>query len=302
MDELSLECQLARAQLKRYLGGEELPDDLMRGLDTHVKACPGCKQHLDSQRLKLANDLAGIKEPKQPPIWTQWLDKLKPKKDPHAVFASHQPTPAMRNAKTLGLSVALAAVLFAMSAIAKDPTGLMGPRAKASLPPAEAKAADEAKPKAETTEEEDKTKEPGHEDSAKPSEEEGHSDKAVHDPKPDAEAAKPDDKPHGESAKPAEAEHKDSAKPAEPARDEPKEAAPTRPKQENQNLLVAEEGQKPKIKPAPRQAAPKPAEPRKATRKPTPRPAPRVRRSAPRQTQPKPAGIRVYDESGKRIR
>lgn len=112
--------------MKRYLGGEELPPQLMEELEQHVHACASCSHYLDAQRLKLAAKLSGgkvkqVKEPKAPTG----------PKDSDVFTKPRQPwlTP-----KTMGLAAALALVLFAMSAVAKDPTLLFGPKASTTRP------------------------------------------------------------------------------------------------------------------------------------------------------------------------
>jgi hypothetical protein len=122
----SLECELARVQMKRYLGGEELPPQLMEELEQHVHACASCSHYLDAQRLKLAAKLSGgkpkqVKEPKAPT-------------GPKDTDVFTKPKQVWLTPKTMGLAAALALVLFAMSAVAKDPTLLFGPKASSARP------------------------------------------------------------------------------------------------------------------------------------------------------------------------
>lgn len=146
----SVECQLAQVQLKRYLQGEELPADLMAELERHLKTCGNCKEAAQRQRDSLAGMLG---------------KPAKPKLNPWAVLASEKAavTPtggkpnilaAFKNSKTIALSGALALVLIAMSTILRDPTKLLGPKAKTvasstTTPPAEEATTEPEKPKDE---------------------------------------------------------------------------------------------------------------------------------------------------------
>ncbi len=121
----NLECQLAMAQLKRYLGGSKLSEEALEALEAHLVECPQCQMAVQLQQQK----------PSDTPKTTLT----------HAVVESPAPTPASElsaekprftmpkmawrgNGKTLTLSVSLAAVLITMSALASDPTRLFGER------------------------------------------------------------------------------------------------------------------------------------------------------------------------------
>ncbi len=121
----NLECQLAMAQLKRYLGGSKLSEEALEALEAHLVECPQCQMAVQLQQQK----------PSDTPKTTLT----------HAVVESPAPTPApdltadkprftmpkiawRGNGKTLTLSVSLAAVLITMSALASDPTRLFGER------------------------------------------------------------------------------------------------------------------------------------------------------------------------------
>lgn len=314
---MNLECELARVQMKRYLGGEELPPELMSGLETHVKSCKSCKQHLDEQRLKLANQLAGTKAP---PLWERLKEKLpKPEpKDPN-VFAPPSPLHGALNPKTLVLSCCLAVVLFAMSAVAKNPSMVFGPKASTSLAPGKevaAKAHGDEDSHGKSASSHDEEASSGHHDEEKPkdhSEEDSHGDKShsdAGDSHGDAKKEEAHDK-HGpaESEKdaptePAPSKPEEEKKEPEPKREEAKPEAkkPEAKKPEpSRTLLVADEGRKPRIKPAPR--------PRPRTTPTARRAKPPVRRAEPRRAAPPRAAssprknsIRVYDANGKPIR
>jgi|GEM_PF-5463640 len=54
---LEFECQLARSQISRYMGGEVLSSELLRQLGLHVAECGGCKSFLEERRVALRNML-----------------------------------------------------------------------------------------------------------------------------------------------------------------------------------------------------------------------------------------------------
>lgn len=294
----SLECELARVQMKRYLGGEELPPKLMEELEQHVRACASCSHYLDSQKLKLAAKLSGAKQ-----------EKVKPAPVPvgpkdSAVFT--KPKQAWLTPKTLGLAAALALVLFAMSAVAKDPTLLFGPKASTVRPLASSSSQEgEEEPSPHVKGEDDEpagdpdeeaepigkimtgeTVQKEIEDSLKPkAEPDSHEGEAVKEP----------------DNKPKEAESHESgstAEPPEPAKPEP---------EPKMDLIVAEEGgAKKKPAPAPHPKAVPSDQPKRSSARRVPqakRPIQRQaskpnanRRPAPR---PSPSGsVRIYDASG----
>lgn len=53
MPVLEFECQLARSQISRYMGGEVLSEDLLHHLGDHVAECPGCRDFLEERRTAL---------------------------------------------------------------------------------------------------------------------------------------------------------------------------------------------------------------------------------------------------------
>lgn len=308
----SLECELARALMERYLAGEDLPAEPLRQLEGHVKACKGCRQHLDAKRLELANGLSGQK-PKAPAPWAKWFaQKPAAEADGSRVFTKPQGSPF--SVKTLGLSIGLAFVLFAMSAVAKDPTTLFGAKADSKLPSEWAEATG-GKPEAAEDPKEEEAKEEAPKDEGHSG---GHTEKpavlegshAETTPSSDGHAA-PDSDAKGE-AKPEGAKHSAPApdgghegvtEASEPKADGPKPEPPAHQEASKPEppkaLIVADEGQAPKVKPAP---APRPrAMPRRSSAKRASerRAKPRVRRAA----APRPStGIRVYDSEGKPLR
>jgi DNA polymerase III gamma/tau subunit len=316
---MKLECELARVQMKRYLGGEELPPELMSGLETHVKSCKSCKQHLDDQRLKLANQLAGAKAPS---LWNRLQEKLpKPEpKDPN-VFAPPSPLHGALNPKTLVLSCCLAVVLFAMSAVAKNPSMIFGPKASASLAPGKEVAAkghgDEGHGKSSEHEEEgeshgeashsdnshsdDSHSEPADSHAAEGHEGDSHKE---HEASPSNDTQASDSahsEPKDEEPKHEESKHEEPKKEEAPSGESKKEETKPEAKkpEPSKTLLVADEGRKPRIKPAPR-PRPRAAQPVRRAKPASRKPAPRRQASAPKA--PKKNSIRVYDANGNPIR
>ena len=49
----SIECQLVRAQIGRYLGGEPLSQEAMRQLEVHLVACDDCRAALSVRKSDL---------------------------------------------------------------------------------------------------------------------------------------------------------------------------------------------------------------------------------------------------------
>ena len=118
MQTRNLECQLAMAQLKRYLSGSKLSDEALEALESHLVDCPVCRLAVQAQKVHT-----------EPVLPTQ------------AVVQTPAPTPEPKKAplqghlKTLALAVGLATVLIAMSMIANDPTKLFGERLQSSTKP-----------------------------------------------------------------------------------------------------------------------------------------------------------------------
>lgn len=112
MQTRNLECQLAMAQLKRYLSGTKLSDDALEALESHLVDCPICRLAVQAQKVHSEEPILPTQAVVQTPAPTP-----EPKK---SLMKGHM--------KTLALSVALATVLVAMSMIANDPTKLFGDR------------------------------------------------------------------------------------------------------------------------------------------------------------------------------
>ncbi len=166
MPVLDFECQLARSQISRYMGGEILSEQLLRQLSGHVGECPGCRLFLqerrDALRQMLGTDEAISKASEEPRAGYAVVNsKLKEfvetgasapsKSKAEALLAQIQAATAKKPSepskaavpavKASGLltfskpalySVGLAAVLIIMSYVVKSPHGLLGAKALGS--------------------------------------------------------------------------------------------------------------------------------------------------------------------------
>ncbi|MFM9872066.1 MAG: hypothetical protein ACKVQS_01220 [Fimbriimonadaceae bacterium] len=134
--------------MKRFLDGDNLPQNLLDDLERHLKACTTCQAILNNE----TNDIEEI------------LDQKVPTSGMAALFGRKQLQPAMaggftttgagealmnasyrvqtsqapglavfKNPKVLFLSLALAAVLIVMSTLLKNPSNLLGPKASMAI-------------------------------------------------------------------------------------------------------------------------------------------------------------------------
>jgi hypothetical protein len=141
----NIECQIAQAQLRRYLTGEEMPNAIVTDLETHLRHCPECMAAAQTLRESLKGVLNGkitgkpVKQEPKAPAPKAVVSNQEPVQSPADILdapdSQFKPTkaPKKSNAKTLLYSGALALVLVLMSTVFKDPTKLFGPRA-ASVP------------------------------------------------------------------------------------------------------------------------------------------------------------------------
>ena len=53
MDLQNIECQLAQAQMGRYLAGDSLPEDTLKQLEKHISNCENCQQAAQDKRISL---------------------------------------------------------------------------------------------------------------------------------------------------------------------------------------------------------------------------------------------------------
>ena len=160
MQVANIECQIAQAQLRRYLTGEEMPNSIVNDLETHLRHCPDCMAAAQTLR----ESLKGVLQAKitGKPVPSVELPKATLRASVTEVREDEAPAKAVVQApadildapdsqfkpkrtvsksqvRTLLYSSALAAILILMSTVFKDPTKLFGPRAssvKTDTPPA----------------------------------------------------------------------------------------------------------------------------------------------------------------------
>lgn len=141
------ECQIARAQIGRYLQGDALSSEALDQLEDHIAECPGCKGVLTERRKALQEMLGwkGEEAPKTAVI--QEPPSTAPKNLQNKAIAQLQQ--AMTSTKTgdgkkptvwkpLALSAGLAVVLIGMSYMTKGSNSILGERVTEALPPAPA--------------------------------------------------------------------------------------------------------------------------------------------------------------------
>lgn len=295
---LSVECHISRSLINRRLSGEELADDLQSDLESHLKVCTACQKFVDEKRLELADRIkAGSSAAAAVADAAPEAALNLPNEKLGALYGKPK-TPAGHRVRTVVFSTLLAAVLFGMSAVAKDPGSLFGPKASAKAAAEEPK--DEKKDEAhgaddghaEEAPQEDSHADEGH--GEEPKADDSHSEEKPAEPHEEAFGADAHaDDSHSSDSHGDTGHAEEKPKPAEPKKEEAKPAPP-----QNDGLMVAEDGAikrkpapKPKPRPAPRPAArPRPAA--KAPAKSAPKPAP----------QAAPQGFTVYDENGNKIK
>ncbi len=151
MQTQNIECQIAQAQLRRYLMGDDLPYALVADLETHLKHCPGCmeiaRQKRESLKGVLASEITGRKfsQPTVQKTPTKQRENLREAisagtaavQSPTDVFSlpdsefkiEKQKKVKVHSRKTIYYSIGLAVMLVLMSTVFRDPTKLFGPRA-----------------------------------------------------------------------------------------------------------------------------------------------------------------------------
>lgn len=162
MSTRSIECQIARGQISRYLGGDAFSPEAIAQLEAHVSGCSDCKLHLNERKSALQSMLGKpqnsaddeqapapevtprpsprVQAPATQTVSAQapgagMLDLLKsvflpkakaePAKQPTAPSSTAQPA----TLKSLAYSIALALVLGAMSLASRNMDRILGPKA-----------------------------------------------------------------------------------------------------------------------------------------------------------------------------
>jgi hypothetical protein len=139
METEKLECKIAQAQMGRYLGGEGLSPEAIDQLEAHVRDCEDCKQALRARRKSLEAILAlpaseefpalEVTHPKVKPAGMPWVDAIRRASAPVPEEEIAEPKKTKPSWRLPIYSAGLAAVIIAMSTVAKDPTTLFGDRA-----------------------------------------------------------------------------------------------------------------------------------------------------------------------------
>ncbi len=156
----NLECQLAMAQLRRYLTGAALSDDALEALEQHLAECRDCQLEVAEKRQELAVKNATVQPvhvatqsyAPQATIPTQAVVAIP---DNTQVKAKPAKAPAVKEsigmrliqaglsqpwiekipggARTFLLSTGLAGLLIAMSALAQNPRAWLGDTAEKAM-------------------------------------------------------------------------------------------------------------------------------------------------------------------------
>lgn len=147
------QCQIARAQIGRYVAGEAIPEDVLAALEAHLEDCDDCRAVVTEQRAALQSE-AGMDddgpatEPIDPPNLTEAFDDVvqppsafapsndasssgssvvtKTRANPVSEWLSDIRAGRKRFGHPLVWSGMLAIVLVALSYFVKNPTGLLG--------------------------------------------------------------------------------------------------------------------------------------------------------------------------------
>jgi len=150
----SLECQLAQAQIGRYLSGAAFSGEALTQLEKHISACETCKTVVDERRSTLRSMLSAKAQPTPPakavvqhPVAERasallglFAKKTASPDEGLSVQQAMEPNPAPGQFwKPLIYSGGLAALLIAMSFMSRSgPTGVFGKRAIDMTPAASA--------------------------------------------------------------------------------------------------------------------------------------------------------------------
>lgn len=307
----NIECQLSTVLMKRFLDGDNLPQELLDELEQHLRVCPSCQSIVQNEKVTLEEVLDG---PKAATGISAMMGKLTGKPVTaggfvtagpaeallHASSRTYAPAPGMaafKNPKVLFLSGALAVVLIIMSTILRNPSNLLGPRADSKLVAANQK--EEEKPSSDHSGEEKTEEESSHSTEGEPETKEVE-------PGTESHSEKEGTEHHEESNQPTQTETKDTPSTndshGEPAVvNDPR--VPGEPTVDTSNLIIARENKTEAKTTAPKKTA-TPPKTASHTPKKNPNPAPRKRSTPPKKkaaTPSKGGGIKVYDSSGKPI-
>ncbi|MCU0316993.1 MAG: hypothetical protein MUC92_10410 [Fimbriimonadaceae bacterium] len=143
----NIECQLIQVQLKRYLKGDDLPQELISDIERHIATCPECLAIAKGEKPLPA----AAPKISSPSILTRLMARITSAK------GQETPTPQnwkdacanlLSNRKLLLQSVGLVVVLAVMMFLLRDPTRLFGPKGNVALAATEATQEEEQEPSA----------------------------------------------------------------------------------------------------------------------------------------------------------
>ncbi len=144
----NIECQLTQVQLKRFLEGDDLPQELLDDLENHLKSCRSCMAVAQGQRSALEDQLT--QKTSNPLSAITGLFKAAVTPRPAALETAIDPSQAILSQpgvdgsaissleiitqpKNLMLICGLAIVIGLMMTILRNPTHLLGPKASETV-------------------------------------------------------------------------------------------------------------------------------------------------------------------------
>jgi hypothetical protein len=138
----NFECQIAKAQIGRYIAGDSLSAEAIEQLEAHVAKCADCKQNLAERRAVLMAMLSPVETTETtttkatPPRGfdvTQFIKSKLHSKSPVTAAAHVDPAKQTQFTKPALYSLALGAVLIGMSYASKNMGSVLGPKATEQL-------------------------------------------------------------------------------------------------------------------------------------------------------------------------
>jgi hypothetical protein len=294
--------------MKRFLDGDNLPQNLLDDLEKHLKVCTSCQAILNNENANIEEILDGVAEPKGV---AAWMGKLSAQPATasgfvtagagealmSASYKSYAPQApgmaAFKNPKVLFLSISLAVVLIVMSTLLKNPTSLLGTKATAGNLYSEPKEEEKAAPEEHTSTDEKSDEHPVDEHATEETSAHGEETQTTSDEHAteDTHAAEPKKQPELVS---------DPRVPGEPTLD--------------QSDLIVVGGHKPEATKKDEHKASTTTAPKKTTTTPPKKQSTTRKSTSPKRSssstkkptsaakKPSGGGITVYDENGKPIR
>lgn len=136
----NFECQIAKAQIGRYVAGDSLSEETVAQLEAHIGKCPDCKQNLAERRAVLQAVLSPSEPEPEAQEKSQTPKQKKPRFDLGDMIRSkiQAKLPAPKTApgatpsnftKPALYSLALGVVLIGMSYFSRNMDSMLGPKA-----------------------------------------------------------------------------------------------------------------------------------------------------------------------------